>query len=112
MASGLPAISTSVGIADEVVTDGRTGRLVPPDSPEQLRQALEWLFEHPERWAQMGAAARAAVVGRYSMDAVADRYVALLRSLRLPSENSGAEPVDADGPTDGGATRPTADRGR
>jgi glycosyltransferase involved in cell wall biosynthesis len=112
MASGLPAISTSVGIADEVVTDGRTGRLVPPDSPEQLRQALEWLFEHPERWAQMGAAARAAVVGRYSMDAVADRYVALLRSLRLPSENSGAEPVNADGPTDGGATRPTADRGR
>jgi glycosyltransferase involved in cell wall biosynthesis len=111
MASGLPAISTKVGIADEVVTEGRTGRLVHPDSPDQFRQALEWLFDHPGRWAPMGAAARAAVVGSYSIEAVADRYVALLRSLQLPSVNTAAEPVDADGPTASGATRPTASRG-
>jgi hypothetical protein len=70
------------------------------------------MIDRPERWAAMGQAGRQRIAVQYSMDAVADRYVALLRSLQLPSENSAAEPVDTDGPTAGGATRPTAGRGR
>jgi glycosyltransferase involved in cell wall biosynthesis len=112
MACGLPVVSTEVGVAADAVGDGIAGRLVPAKAPEQFRQALEWMIDRPERWAAMGQAGRQRVAVRYGMDAVADRYVALLRSLQLPSENSAAEPVDADGPTAGGATRPTAGRGR
>jgi glycosyltransferase involved in cell wall biosynthesis len=88
MASGLPVISTKVGIADAVVTDESTGRLVPPNAPDQFREALEWLLDHPERWATMGAAAREAVVDRYSMDAVADRYVAMFRGLEATARGA------------------------
>jgi glycosyltransferase involved in cell wall biosynthesis len=112
MACGLPVVSTEVGVAADAIGDGIAGRLVPAKAPEQFRQALEWMIDRPERWAAMGQAGRQRVAVRYGMDAVADRYVALLRSLQLPSENSAAEPVDTDGPTAGGATRPTAGRGR
>jgi glycosyltransferase involved in cell wall biosynthesis len=40
MAFGLPAIGSTSGAAPEIITDGETGFLIPPDDPEALATRL------------------------------------------------------------------------
>ncbi|QLH76839.1 glycosyltransferase [Halosimplex rubrum] len=40
MAAGLPVVATDIPGVDEVVVDGETGRLVPPESPDALASAM------------------------------------------------------------------------
>lgn len=56
MTCRLPCISTPVGGVPEIVVDGVTGLLVPPDDPNALARALADLLESPWRREQMGAA--------------------------------------------------------
>jgi glycosyltransferase involved in cell wall biosynthesis len=95
MACELPVVSTEVGVAADAIGDGLAGRHVPVKMPEQFRQALEWVLDRPERWAAMGRVGRQRVVDRYSIDAVADRYRAMLR--RLDATKWGADQIDFEG---------------
>jgi L-malate glycosyltransferase len=79
MAAGLPVVATSVGGIPELVTDGRTGRLVPPGDPSALAQALVDLLDHPGHAAELGRAARA----RIERTASFERMVADFESLYL-----------------------------
>jgi glycosyltransferase involved in cell wall biosynthesis len=56
MACGLPVVATPVGAIPEMVSDGKTGLLVPPGAPGRLAQALAALVADPRRRAAMGAA--------------------------------------------------------
>lgn len=47
-ACGIPVVGTHVGGVPEVVQDGRTGILVPPNDPERLRAALIRLIDDPD----------------------------------------------------------------
>jgi glycosyltransferase involved in cell wall biosynthesis len=58
MACGLPVVATRVGGNAEVVSEGKTGLLVPPRDPELLARALLSLWHDPERSQRMGEAAR------------------------------------------------------
>jgi glycosyltransferase involved in cell wall biosynthesis len=58
MARGVPVVTTAVGGVGELVEDGRTGLLVPPDDPQALRQALAHLAADPIRGRLLGRAAR------------------------------------------------------
>jgi glycosyltransferase involved in cell wall biosynthesis len=60
-AAGLPAVTTDVGGASEIVVEGETGHVVPSDDPAALAAALEGLVQDRERRARMGAAARARI---------------------------------------------------
>ncbi|MGE5595016.1 MAG: glycosyltransferase family 4 protein [Hyphomicrobiales bacterium] len=64
MASGLPVIMGDVGGARDIVQDGRTGWLIPPDA-EALRDRLERAFRQPARLAAMGARARKVACERF-----------------------------------------------
>lgn len=46
-AAGVPVVATRICGTPEIVEDGETGLLIPPDAPEQLRQALARLLEDP-----------------------------------------------------------------
>ena len=58
MAAGLPVVSTRVGGIPEVVIDGETGILVPPNRPEALAEAITALAEDPALRKRLGAAGR------------------------------------------------------
>lgn len=80
-AAGRAVVSTPVhGLAD-VVADGDTGLVVPPEDPDRLATALVTLLGDPARAAAMGAAARARVVERYPLDRTADAYDELYARL-------------------------------
>jgi len=79
MASGLPCISTPVGIAPEVIINGVNGSLVPIDRSDTLAMALTWMTSHSEHWSIMGANARDAVVSRYDMQVVGRQYGELIK---------------------------------
>lgn len=59
MAQGLPVVATAVGGVPEAVTDGETGRLVPPRDPRALAQALTQLAGDSDARLTMSTAARA-----------------------------------------------------
>lgn len=77
MACGAPALATNVASLPEVVDDGVTGFLVPPNDPAALGAKLEWLRAHPDRAAAMGAAGRHRVEQRFTWPAVVRRCLAI-----------------------------------
>ena len=61
MALGLPVVTTPAGAAGEVVRDRVNGRLVPPENPAALADAISALLNDPAARARLARAARATV---------------------------------------------------
>jgi glycosyltransferase involved in cell wall biosynthesis len=80
MACGAPAICTNVASMPEVVVDGVTGFVVPPNDPVALGQKLTWLAEHPVEARAMGEAARARVLEMFTWPAVVRRCLEIYRA--------------------------------
>ncbi len=81
MACGLPAICTNVASMPEIVVDGVTGFVVPPNDPAALREKLIWLRDHPQEALKMGEAGRQRVLERFTWPAVVQRCLAAYREL-------------------------------
>jgi glycosyltransferase involved in cell wall biosynthesis len=73
MACGTPAICTDVASMPEVVENGVSGFVVPPNDSASLGAKLAWLRDRPETVSSMGEAARRRVVELFSWPAVVDR---------------------------------------
>jgi len=73
MASGTPVVCSRLGGLPEIVADGETGFLVEPGNLEQLRDRLATLLCDRALAARMGAAAREAVLDRFTWSACAAR---------------------------------------
>jgi len=84
----MPVVATSVGAAPDLIGDGASGFLFPPQDPEAMVAALERALAMREQWPQIGSAARASVMP-YEIGAVADQYLGLCTELMRP----GREPV-------------------
>lgn len=72
MAVGRPVVGSAVGGIPEMIADGETGLLVPPDDPPALAAALARLIRDPELRARFGAAARRRVQALFSPDQTID----------------------------------------
>jgi starch synthase len=81
MACETAVVASWVGGIPEVVADGETGLLVPPDDPAALADALNALVRDPGRAAAMGRAGRERAVTEFSWEAVAAQTVALYAEL-------------------------------
>jgi len=75
MASGLPVVVTPNTGAEDILTDGREGLVVPARDPEALAGALLGLYEDEPRRRAMGEAAVRAAAG-WSWDVYGDRVAA------------------------------------
>jgi glycosyltransferase involved in cell wall biosynthesis len=77
MARSRPVVATPVGGTPEVVADGETGLLVPPQDPTALAAALRRLLADPELRRRMGEAGRRRVEERFSAREMTDRVLAV-----------------------------------
>ena len=84
MACGVPAICTSVASMPEIVQNGINGFIVPPNSPNALRDRISWLREHPIERRQMGAEARRRVLERFTWPAVVRRCLNIYKNPATP----------------------------
>ncbi|GAB4250289.1 glycosyltransferase family 4 protein [Deferrisoma sp.] len=69
MACGVPVVASRVAGLSEVVADGETGLLVPPDDPAELAGAIENLLRDPVEAAALGRAGRARAERLFSLEA-------------------------------------------
>jgi glycosyltransferase involved in cell wall biosynthesis len=67
LASECPIVATAVDGTPEVVLDGVTGLLVPPENPESLARAILQMMRHPNRARQMAEAGRKFVLENFSV---------------------------------------------
>ncbi|HTR92805.1 MAG TPA: glycogen synthase [Trebonia sp.] len=81
MACETAVVASRVGGIPEVVNDGVTGLLVPPDDPASLSDALNTLLRDPDRADAMGRAGRKRAVTEFSWDTVAAQTAALYAEL-------------------------------
>jgi len=80
-AAGKPVVATNVGGVSEVVRDGNTGLLVPPNDPVAVATSIENLLADPEGARRMGDEGATWVRERFSEDRLADDITALYREL-------------------------------
>ncbi|HEY2326979.1 MAG TPA: glycosyltransferase family 4 protein [Gaiellaceae bacterium] len=78
---GRAAIVSDVGGLPEIVAEGETGLIVPPDDEEALARAIVALVRDPERAAAFGAAARVRAVTQFSAESAADGVESVYRDL-------------------------------
>ncbi|HXZ71740.1 MAG TPA: glycosyltransferase, partial [Streptosporangiaceae bacterium] len=81
MACGTAVVAARVGGIPEVVRDGETGLLVPPDDPEALAGALNSLLADPRRAGEMGERGRERAIADFSWRAIAAQTAALYSEL-------------------------------
>ncbi|KPM54887.1 glycosyl transferase family 1 [Frankia sp. R43] len=77
MACATAVVASRVGGIPEVVADGSTGLLVPPDDPAALAGAVNEVLADPARAAAMGRAGRERAVAEFGWAAVAERTARL-----------------------------------
>jgi glycosyltransferase involved in cell wall biosynthesis len=81
LAAGLPVVATDVGGNRELVRDGETGLLVPPDDPPALAAAIGKLLSDPELAARLGAAGARLVRESLTVDRMVDETERLYRRV-------------------------------
>jgi glycosyltransferase involved in cell wall biosynthesis len=79
MAVGVPTVATNVGSTPMVVRHGHNGLLVKTE--EQWLEALEQLIDDSELRRRLGANGRRTVVENYSIQAVRQKYLAILDNV-------------------------------
>jgi glycosyltransferase involved in cell wall biosynthesis len=86
---GLVVLASTVSAVPELVEDGLTGRLVAPERPDALAEALAELIGDPGLRARLGKAGQERVRARFSMQAGIER-IALRFGLAVPGRASAA----------------------
>jgi len=65
---GIPVVASRIGVAEEIVEDGRTGLHFTPSDPQDLAAKVEWAWTHPAEIDAMGRAARAEYESKYTAE--------------------------------------------
>ncbi|MBI4721148.1 MAG: glycosyltransferase [Chitinivibrionia bacterium] len=86
MATSLPVVSTDVGSVREMVEDGASALLVPPEDPEALASAMTDLLLLPEKRAAFGQRGRSIVLDRFTLEAMRTKREALFAELLCAAE--------------------------
>jgi glycosyltransferase involved in cell wall biosynthesis len=79
MALERPIVATAVGGVPEIIDDGVTGLLVPPDDPEALASQITRVLGDPVLAQRLGQAAGARVRARFHARLLASRLESVYR---------------------------------
>ena len=67
-ACGVPVIASRTGVAEEMVTEGRTGLFFRAGDAEELAAKARWAWDHAEELYEMGRAARQEYEARFTAE--------------------------------------------
>ena len=84
MAAARPLVVCARGEAPLIAehgAGGKAGIVVPPEDPQSLATALEWLAQHPTEATEMGKRGRITVEQDFDRDRIAERIEQLLLSV-------------------------------
>jgi glycosyltransferase involved in cell wall biosynthesis len=81
MAAGLPVVASNFPFWEQFVKDTGAGLMVDPGSPQEIADAISWVFQNPDEAYAMGQRGRAAVLGRYSWELESQKFLKFYRSL-------------------------------
>lgn len=76
-AAHLPVIATRVGGIPEIIRDGESGTLVTPESPEEIKGALQALIASPDERKRLGDTLAERVARDFSLDRMVNQTKAL-----------------------------------
>ncbi|MBW4636252.1 MAG: glycosyltransferase family 4 protein [Iphinoe sp. HA4291-MV1] len=79
MAMAKPVLSTKVGDIPEIL--GETGYLVDPDSPEQIADQIDFIFQNLESANERGLKARERCIENYSIETMASTLESVIAGL-------------------------------
>ncbi|SMY07767.1 glycosyltransferase family 4 protein [Flavimaricola marinus] len=79
MSCGVPSIATRVGAFEEIVEDGKTGNLIPPEDPAALQAAIAQILDQPDLLAAWAANCRPRALSGFRIE---DEAAALIRIYR------------------------------
>ncbi len=80
LAVGLPTVASDIGGCRDIITDGRNGRLAPPNDEAAWVAGLQELGNDSVMAAEWGRAGREAVVKTFSISHVAGEHLRLFRA--------------------------------
>jgi glycosyltransferase involved in cell wall biosynthesis len=80
-ACGKPIVATRVGGVPELVSEGETAILVPPDDPGSVAEAVVRLLNNAEEARRIGASGRQWVVSRFDVAICAEKHEEVYRRL-------------------------------
>lgn len=81
-AMGLPSIVTNINGCNEIIQDGKNGKIIPPRDEDALYDAMKWFYEHQDdEVKEMAIRARPLIMERYEQhkvwNALLEEYKAL-----------------------------------
>jgi glycosyltransferase involved in cell wall biosynthesis len=98
MAAGKPVVATSAGGVLDIIKDGQSGLLVPPEDDRAMAEAILELARDQDLAVRMGAEARQRVVTRFTAvqyaQAVQDIYRSMLVHGEADTESLSASAVE------------------
>lgn len=80
-ATGLPFVCTAVGGIQDVFQDGVHGRLVPPNNPAEIANAIVWCLDHYAEAVAMAKNASGLIHGKYGLQAMIQQHESLYLQL-------------------------------
>ena len=81
MACEVPVVASNIGGLPEVIVEGATGHLLPPDDADGMAAAGIRVLSDGDLHAQMAGAARARVLGSFCADKIVPMYEAYYRKV-------------------------------
>jgi len=79
-ACAVPILASRIGTLPDVITDGITGMLFDPGSPEDLASKMNWMLQHPATVSNIGIAGRHEYVTKYTADKNYERLLGIYES--------------------------------
>ena len=74
-----PSVASRVGSIPELIEDGRTGLLVPPDDPAKLAEAIATLLDDYARVRAMGETGYTRIANRFSVQAMGEQMLQIYK---------------------------------
>jgi glycosyltransferase involved in cell wall biosynthesis len=94
-AAGLPVVAYAEGGIAEIVAQGETGLLSPPEDVEGLAASLLRLVSEPELARRMGRAGRERIATQFRPEAAGEAFAAVMRQVARGRARPGAVTVPA-----------------